>query len=325
MPVHFDDFASEKQCVYKGELFTVRDNGAVFRHARDGKRLRKDDNRWTFGEPNQDGYLVISSIGIQRIVATAFHGEPAKGMVADHIDTNRKNNRPGNLRWVTRLENIILNPFTAKKIAHICGSVEAFLSNPGAFDFPDADFRWMKTVTESEAQNSKARFLAWAEKDNYPSSGRPIDDWIFRDRYYIPDEEVEPEPDLVASKTPNAVQRHWITASEFPCCPQTVLADPIGSYAKNLETGNIFCRNIYNEVQVVSIATSIDNTTLWVLGEDVTPNAIKPWLLGKVTYENDLFVHSSVGSYFERNGAEKNFALAQGQEWSGGNTLNDFC
>ena len=50
-------------------------------------------------------------------MATAFHGEPpTKEHVVDHIDTNKQNNRPENLRWVTRLENILLNPITAKRI-----------------------------------------------------------------------------------------------------------------------------------------------------------------------------------------------------------------
>ena len=41
-------FSLEKECEYKGELYSVRDNGAVRRHPREGKRLRKDDDVWTF-------------------------------------------------------------------------------------------------------------------------------------------------------------------------------------------------------------------------------------------------------------------------------------
>ena len=90
MGSYLDDFTRVIECVYKGEQYSVRDNGAVLRHARNGKRLRKYDNQWTFGKPNiKTGYMEIASVRIHRIVATAFHGEPpTKEHVVDHIDTN---------------------------------------------------------------------------------------------------------------------------------------------------------------------------------------------------------------------------------------------
>ena len=73
----------------------------------------------------------ISAHKVHRIIATAFHGEPpTKGHVVDHIDTNRRNNRPQNLRWVTRLENILLNPISAKRVEYLYGSIEEFLADP---------------------------------------------------------------------------------------------------------------------------------------------------------------------------------------------------
>ena len=50
--------------------------------------------------------------------------------MVDHIDSNCRNNRPENLRWLTRLENALKNPATRKKIEYLCGSIEAFLENP---------------------------------------------------------------------------------------------------------------------------------------------------------------------------------------------------
>ncbi|MBP3764705.1 MAG: HNH endonuclease, partial [Bacteroidaceae bacterium] len=106
-----DQYNETRECDYKGEHYSVRDNGAVMRHARVGKRIRKYDNLWTLGNPNKhNGYLLLVDNPIHRIVATAFHGNcPGKNYVVDHIDTNRRNNRPENLRWVTRLENILNN------------------------------------------------------------------------------------------------------------------------------------------------------------------------------------------------------------------------
>ena len=95
-----NDFTREVECIYKDERYAVRDNGAVFRYPRDGKRPRKYDNFWTFGKPNiVHGYMEIASVRVHAIVATAFLGpKPTKEHVVDHIDTNRRNNRVENLR-----------------------------------------------------------------------------------------------------------------------------------------------------------------------------------------------------------------------------------
>ena len=113
-----DIFEKETKCTYKDNVYSVRDNGSVMRHPREGKKPRPLDNKWTFGTINiQKGYTMIGSEPVHRIVATAFLGEaPSKSHVVDHIDTNRQNNRPENLRWVTRLENIVLNEITRKKL-----------------------------------------------------------------------------------------------------------------------------------------------------------------------------------------------------------------
>ena len=55
-------------------------------------------------------------------------------------------------------------------------------------------------------------------------------------------------------------------------------------------------------------------------GED---KAIKPWSLAQVTYEDNSFVHTNLGSYFEKIGEEKQFTLVQGFEWTGGDSLDN--
>ena len=127
-----NDFEKEIEVTYKGETYSVRDNGAVLRHPHIGSKSRPIDNVWTFGKYNtKTGYAEIGGERVHRIVATAFHGvAPTPQHVVDHIDTNRRNNRPENLRWITRLENILLNPITVKKIVLACGSIEEFLKDP---------------------------------------------------------------------------------------------------------------------------------------------------------------------------------------------------
>ena len=160
-----DDFIREENCTYKEERYSVRDNGAVFKHCHIGKRPRPTDNQWTFGKSNdKTGYMEIASVRIHRIIATAFHGEPpTKEYVVDHIDTNKRNNRPANLRWVTRLENILLNPITVKRIEWACGcTIEEFLSDPSKYrdKFQEPNFKWMCAVSEEEGQISLQRMLS---------------------------------------------------------------------------------------------------------------------------------------------------------------------
>jgi hypothetical protein len=324
MTVNLDDFKRQEECIYKDENYSVRDNGAVQRNAREGKRLRTADNQWTFGKPNDiTGYMEIGSARIHRIVASAFHGEPpTKEHVVDHIDTNKRNNRPENLRWVTRLENVLLNPITAKRIAMICGSVEAFLADPSKFrdKFPEPNLNWMCTVSIQEAQTSKERLLFWAKSDKL-SSGRSLDEWIFKDN--INSHIFEERSELVKSDTKNAVQKNWKTPSEFLCCPQGNTKNPIYSYAEKLKIGEIFSRNKYFHSVISDFATSKDGKLLWIMCKSSDDNAIKPWSLAKVTYEDKLFVHTNLGSFFKENGAVKEFTLAQGLEWTGGDTFDD--
>lgn len=178
-----NDFEKEIECTYKGETYSVRDNGAVLRHPRIGSKPRPTDNIWTFGKYNvKTGYAEIAGERVHRIVATAFHGSaPSPQYVVDHIDTNRRNNRPENLRWITKLENILLNPITAKKIIFLCGSIEEFLSDPSKLrqNGIDRDFEWMRAVSKEEAAICLERMLSWAKSDK-PSSGGSLGEWIYR-------------------------------------------------------------------------------------------------------------------------------------------------
>lgn len=329
--ISVNEFSEELNCLFKEERYSVRDNGAVLRHPRQGIRPRKWDNYWTFGELNKEkNYLGIASVRVHSIVATAFHGEaPSNQHVVDHIDTNRRNNRPGNLRWITKLENVLLNPITAKRIAIVCGSVEAFLADPPRFrnQFQDPNYDWMCHVTPEEAQISLERLLAWAKSDKYPSGGT-LGAWIF-DRSisaFADPLQVPAYSDAIQSKTDNALQRNWQTISEFPCCPNEFDGDPMSSYAANLKVGSLFCSNEIYFALALKFAFSGDRKTIVVLTESADPKtAIKPWAMTKISFENDSFVHSSLGSFFTELGAEKHYTLEQGLEWLGGDTVDVYC
>lgn len=326
-----ETYSCIQECHYKNEHYSVRDNGAVLRHSPANKRIRPTDNQWTFGKLNiRTGYLEIASVRIHRIIATAFHGEPPTNEhVVDHIDTNKQNNRPDNLRWVTRLENVLLNPITARRIEIICGSVEAFLSNPSHFQdkFQNPDYKWMSTVSAEEAQASKERLLTWAESDKQLQGGS-LGEWIYnRSVSSQVTDYVEEELEFINSLTSNAVQkvRNWKTPSEFPCCPQENTHNPIVDYTANLEVGNVFSRNQYTSSTIERFAISKDENALWIMCKSGDENPIKPYSLAEITYQNNVFVHNSLGTFFEKDGAEKQFTLAQGLEWTGADTIDDYC
>ena len=190
-----NDYKEIKECVYKDEHYSVRDNGAVMRHLREGKKPRRDDGVWTFGiKSSQNGYMHIGSHRVHIIVATAFLGErDSKIYVVDHIDTNRCNNRVENLRWFTKLENALNNEITRNKIIYICGSLEAFIENPGilrerlkSVNEPSLD--WMRTVTREEAAIAYENLKQyWAEqaKNPKPLSGGKMNDSVYHEHETI--------------------------------------------------------------------------------------------------------------------------------------------
>ncbi|WP_104722295.1 hypothetical protein [Helicobacter mesocricetorum] len=49
-----DIFTQVKECVYKGNHYSIRDNGAVFRHTKG--RISKGDNCWSL-ESKEDSKL----------------------------------------------------------------------------------------------------------------------------------------------------------------------------------------------------------------------------------------------------------------------------
>ena len=179
-------FSAVKDCDYKGEHYSVRDNGAIMRHPK-SNRVRPKDNKWTFGLPNDKGYCAFCGEVVHRIVAFAFLGEPENNqLVVDHIDTNRQNNRPENLRWVTKLENALNNPLTLRKILYYC-TLPEFIENPKilAQRAQDINLSWMGTVTAEEARisfnNLKHLHELHLIKNNTKTGG--IGNWIFNEKF----------------------------------------------------------------------------------------------------------------------------------------------
>jgi len=314
-----NEYESEREVEYHGEKYSVRDNGAVCRRSRAGKRSRKLDDAWTFGRPNDStGYMHLASHVVHRIVALAFHEQPSEQHVVDHIDTNRRNNRASNLRWVTRLENLLLNPITRARIAHVYGSLDAFFKDPSAIGDRDPDFSWMRTVSKAEAQESRRRLHEWAESDLAPKGGQ-LGEWVFgleaRNAQSV--EEVQD----IQSLTPLAIQRNWKTPSEFPACPHSIGTDPLGEYAARLKPGTVFNTNRFGEALTESAG---GNAVFLAVLCEMSQTSVKGWALCKVTTENGKFVHESVGTYFSREGAQNAYHRILGIDTPHEATIDDY-
>ena len=318
--INIDDFNDVKDCIYKDEHYSARDNGAVMRHSREGKRLRKDDNVWTFGKPNdKTGYMEFAGERVHRIVAFAFHGNPPSDQhVVDHIDTNRRNNRPENLRWLTRLENALNNPITRARIENLCGSIEVFLADPSVLrghEKIDPNFSWMRAVTPEEARASMKRMINWAKEHPKPQGGR-LGEWIFQEQksnsesvYHFPsysdskenemakrrgNEVEEREPLKTQSLTPNAVQLDWKNPVAFPCCPQEFTGNPLEAYMANMKEGSIFSTNQYGDSTVLRFGMPQPDC-LWVMCN--IRIGFKTHAFTKIEFKNGIFYHENMGVY----------------------------
>jgi hypothetical protein len=315
--ISIDDYNEVKDCIYKDEHYSARDNGAVMRHQREGMRVRKDDNVWTFGKPNdKTGYMEIAGQRVHRIVAFAFLGNPPTDQhVVDHIDTNRRNNRPENLRWLTRLENALNNPITRARIENLCGSIEVFLADPSVLrghERIDPNFSWMRAVSPEEARASLERLTNWAKEHPKPKGGS-LGEWVFQERktgFETPLRNIEPilpksredyveetrerEPLKTQSLTPNAIQLDWKHPVEFPCCPQRVSDKPLDTYMSNLAEGKVFSKNDLGESTVLRFGMS-DSENLWVMCS--ISIGWKSHAITKITYKDGIFYHENMGVF----------------------------
>ncbi len=314
------DFQREVEVTYDGETYLVRDNGAVLRRSPPSGRRRALDNTWTFGrqEPSK-GYMAIGSHIVHRIVAFAFHPQPTPNHVVDHIDTNRANNRAENLRWLTRVENVLNNPITRKRVIQMYGSLEAFFNDPSAVVDHVPNFSWMRTVTKEEAADSRRRLLSWAASTDEPRGGR-LGEWIHRPP--APDPAPTFEVEEKQSATPNARQRRWKVVCEFPACPTSLGPDPLADYEKALTPGSVFARNDFGESLAELVGRKSD--VLAVLAR-MSASSVKDWALAQVTVESGQFVHESHGTFFSRDGAINAFNRLLGIDAPHIETIDDYA
>lgn len=329
-------FNEQRDCIYKGEHYSVRDNGAVCRHkSPNSKRNRPLDDIWTFGKKDsKTGYMFISSHRVHIIVAVAFLGEKDSTYVVDHIDTNRCNNRVKNLRWLTKLENALNNPATLKKITFLCGgNIQRFLDDPSCLrDLAgtNQDVMWMRTVTSEEATNAYNHVMSWASKPSQHFSGSDksdgIGEWIYKKPKVYDYNNQESEPSLNSdlqdydSLTPNAKQRDWKTPTLFPLCPEGKENLSLDSYRANLHVGTIVSQNKYSTQYIDEFKVYNDKLFIRTHAND----GVKRFSMLTISIERGYFIHQGT-TFFQENSAKKEFSISIGKEWTGPEVIDDFC
>ena len=325
-----NDFTREETCEYKGEVYRVRDNGAVMRLTPEGKKPRSLDNIWTFGKKSDyNGYMTISGHRVHIIVATAFYGSnDSKKYVVDHIDTNRCNNRVENLRWVTRLENVLLNEATLKRVTYLCGGdINKFLNDPSCLrdlSGDNQDIMWMRTVSSEEAKKAWENISAWSKRPNSTykmmkkrEQTADFDEWLKKhngnepeasqevnSNYYSSqeltkevfreqDEKTQVGPhkrDIKESLTKGALQYNFWDRMYFPLCPEEGVLSGLEAYAKNLEIGKVI--GISEKGEKFTI-TSLGWTWEWdAIQVEYKLNETKHVHCIHITFEEGKYIHS---------------------------------
>ena len=297
------EYTEERKCTFNGRDYLVRDNGSIKRLPKTGGRIAKNDNVWTFGKKDTAGYLAHAGVRVHLIVALAFLGEkPRNDMVVDHKDTIKVNNRPSNLHYVTRFENLVNNPLTREKLEHVVGlPIEKILDDLSILhnlQLPPT-LTWVKTVSQAEAIVIKRKM-----------------------------EKLVSKPLSLSEKTNETNQSYaiqtsdWFPRGEFPCCPQHENSS-LSEYAGNLAKGKTIFKHSNRMYIIEEFALSEDGKTLAVKCSD--PESTKKNILITITYHSKKWFIHKCNRFFGEEGLEKYYTLALGKEWTGGDVIDDYC
>jgi len=245
------------------------------------------------------------------------------------------------------MENLRDNPITMSKIETVCGSKEAFIEDPSLlFDRKPKtpNNAGLRPVNPEEAEAYKHNWMNWGNKPveerRSNGGGGGQGEWMFSmpqkswKQHKAEIEEMnrriwEEEHVLKDSLTPGAKQLNWVTPTEFPLCPVGGQERTLQAYLDNLVKGKVFTRTKYGDGGLVlECGINEAEKALYVLsqkGDEESREAVKPWALCKVTLQDGFFVHENKHSFFKKEGGQKNFTIAMGREWTGGDVFDDSC
>lgn len=112
--------------------------------------------------------------------------------------------------------------------------------------------------------------------------------------------------------TKSCIQSGWSAKYYFPCCPQEIEKHSLEAYFKRLKIGAVFAFNDDSpNLIIVEVVNKKSSLLVMCERESLICERLgfHPWVIVEITFENALFVHSNLGSYFEKEEVEENFAL----------------
>lgn len=114
--------------------------------------------------------------------------------------------------------------------------------------------------------------------------------------------------------TNNCMQHGWGTKYYFPCTPKKIKTIPIEDYFQSLKIGATFA---YNDnapkLIIINFIKTKNNSSILVMCErdDIwcERDGFHPWLISEITFKDRFFIHTKLGSYFEREEADTVFYI----------------
>lgn len=303
-----EEYKEEREIEYRGEKYLVRDNGAIMRLPKTDGTKRRLDNKWSFGTLNKDsGYLYFSSEPVHRIVACAFiYNNDKTNLVVDHIDTNKQNNRASNLRWVTRLENLVLNEITRTKVELLCHmSIEEILKDMSVLQkikLPQ-NLEWMGQVTKEEAVRALENWGKWVSEKQVLIQKGAFPERIIKSMY-------------------NPRQENL---GVYPLEPTGINLD-LKDYFNKLQKDLVFYEKRYsnNCYQYKITDFAYNKKENYIAVATSSEGGIKSLFVTYIRRINDKFEYET-RSFFLEDAVNKYMTLARNEKWSGGEVFDDYC
>ena len=211
------------------------------------------------------------------------------------------------MRWVTRLENILINPITVKKIELATGHrIEEILEDISLLrdaDLPQ-NVKWMTQVTEAESRLALASYLKWAKKD-------------MKNDNYVRTEHLP----YIESLTPHAARvEQWHVNGYFPLVEKCSV-NSLKEYLSVISKGAELFVSVPYRIVAEKAEIAPDGKSLMIICKC---GGVKPYALMKVEVLDEFFVHS-YRMFFGYDGAEKYYELSLGRKWTGGMVFDDYC
>jgi hypothetical protein len=141
-------------------MFAVRSDGTLIRKTRGGGGRKAGD---PVGSPMRGGYLAVrirgESFMAHRIIWAICNGVDPGDLDVDHIDRDKTNNRPGNLRLATRSQNCANKPTKGIHRRRSSGKFQAYVYKDRAC----VHLGMFETAEEARAAHAAAKLQLFGE------------------------------------------------------------------------------------------------------------------------------------------------------------------